>query len=117
MISRSWQTKRREAALTALDGSTKALDAAKDMCGVPSAKIALASAFILLTTIKAGYHLFLGGELLTHASQENMNKKDNYINLGLSCADVCGALDRGLNGGKSDKLSEPVQKAIEKLTT
>ena len=45
-----------------------------------------------------------------------MGKKDVYINLGLSCADVCGALDRGLNGRRSDKLSEPTQKAIEKLT-
>ena len=44
-----------------------------------------------------------------------MDHKDDYIVLGLSCAEVCGALDRGLNGKRSDKLSEPVQKAVEKL--
>ena len=66
MISRSQQTKRRDAALTALDGSTLTLSAAKDTCDVPLAKIALASACILLTTIKAGSRLFLDDELLTH---------------------------------------------------
>ena len=46
-----------------------------------------------------------------------MDNKDDYIDLGLSCADVCGVLDRGLNGKKSENLSESVHKAIEKLTT
>ena len=45
-----------------------------------------------------------------------MDNKDGYIDLGLSCANVCKALDRGLNGKKPDRLSKPVQKAIEKLT-
>ena len=46
-----------------------------------------------------------------------MDNKDDYIDLGLSCADVCEALDRGLNGKRSDEIGEPVRKAIEKLTT
>ena len=46
-----------------------------------------------------------------------MDNKDGYIDLGLSCADVCEALDRGLIGKRSDKLSKPMQKAIEKLAT
>ena len=49
--------------------------------------------------------------------QNTMDNKDDFIDLGLSCADVCEALDRGLNRRRSDRLGEPVQKAIEKLTT
>ena len=49
--------------------------------------------------------------------QNTMDNKDDYIDLGLSCADVCEVLDRGLSGKKSDQLSESVHKAIEKLTT
>lgn len=49
--------------------------------------------------------------------QNTMDKKDEYIDLGLSCADVCEALDRGLNERKSDDISESAHKAIEKLTT
>jgi len=48
--------------------------------------------------------------------QNTMNNKDDYVDLGLSCADVCEALDRGLVGKGSGDLSEPVSKAIEKLT-
>ena len=44
------------------------------------------------------------------------NKRD-YVNLGLSCADVCKALDRGLDGRRADEISRTVLEAIEQLTT
>ena len=46
-----------------------------------------------------------------------MDDKDDFVDLGLSCADVCEALDRVLNRRRSDRLTESVQTAIEKLTT
>lgn len=46
-----------------------------------------------------------------------MAKKRDYIELGLACADVCKALDRGLNRRQEDDLSESVREAIEHLTT
>lgn len=45
-----------------------------------------------------------------------MTNELDYIDLGLSCADVCQALDRGLNGRQSDELSRSVSEAIEGLT-
>jgi hypothetical protein len=45
-----------------------------------------------------------------------MNKTD-YVELGLACADVCKALDRGMKGRRADELSQPVFEAIEQLTT
>jgi hypothetical protein len=45
-----------------------------------------------------------------------MNKTD-YVELGLACADVCKALDRGMKGRRTDELNQPVLEAIEQLTT
>ena len=52
MLSKLQRSKRRDAALSALDGFIQVLTAAKDGCGVPPAQIALGSACVLLTTIK-----------------------------------------------------------------
>lgn len=46
-----------------------------------------------------------------------MANKQDYVDLGLSCASVCKALDRGLDGGRLGELSQPVLGAIEQLTT
>ena len=46
-----------------------------------------------------------------------MANKSDYVELGLACADVCKALDRGMNGKKLDDLNESVCEAISQLTT
>jgi len=45
-----------------------------------------------------------------------VNEMD-YVELGLSCADICRALDRGMNGKKLDDLNQSVCDAISQLTT
>ena len=49
--------------------------------------------------------------------QDTMGKEQDFIGLGLYCADVCKALDRGLNGKGSEELSKSLREAIEELTT
>jgi hypothetical protein len=46
-----------------------------------------------------------------------MANKTDYVELGLAGADVCRALDRGMNGRRTDELSGSVSDAIEQLTT
>ena len=46
-----------------------------------------------------------------------MANEQDYIELGLSCADVCKALDLGLKDRRVDELNESMLWAIEKLTT
>ena len=46
-----------------------------------------------------------------------MANKQDYVDLGLSCASICKALDRGLDGRRLDELSQSVLGAIEELTT
>ena len=45
-----------------------------------------------------------------------INQMD-YVELGLACAEVCTALDRGLNGKKLNDLNNSVLEAIKQLTT
>ena len=45
-----------------------------------------------------------------------MAKKVEYIELGLTCADVCEALNRGMSIRPTDRLSPSVLGAIERLT-
>ena len=51
------------------------------------------------------------------SDQDSMANKAEYVELGLACADVCRALDRGMNGKKLNDLSQPVFEAITQLTT
>ena len=43
-----------------------------------------------------------------------INERD-YVELGLACADICRALDRGMNGKTSEDLSKSVRDAINQL--
>ena len=45
-----------------------------------------------------------------------MISKADYVELGLTCADVCEALNRGMNGRQTDQLSQTVLEVIEELT-
>jgi hypothetical protein len=45
-----------------------------------------------------------------------MANKTDCVELGLACADVCRALDRGMKGRRVDELSASVCDAIEQLT-
>ena len=46
-----------------------------------------------------------------------MVNEADYVDLGLACADVCKALDRGMNGRREDEFSQSVFEAIGQLTT
>jgi len=45
-----------------------------------------------------------------------VNERD-YIELGLSCAEICKALDQGMRGKILDDLGHSVCEAINQLTT
>jgi hypothetical protein len=50
-------------------------------------------------------------------TQDSMANEKEYVDLGLSCADICKALDRGMNSKKLDDLNQSVREAINQLTT
>ena len=54
--------------------------------------------------------------MLTYGQDSMLNKSD-YVELGLACANICKALERGLDGRRADELSQSVHEAIEQLKT
>ena len=44
-----------------------------------------------------------------------MISEEGYVGLGLNCADICQALDRGTNGKNLEDLSQSVREAINRL--
>ena len=46
-----------------------------------------------------------------------MANDQEYVDLGLSCADICKALERGMDDKKLDDLSKSVCDAINQLVT
>ena len=49
--------------------------------------------------------------------QNFMANEEDYVELGLNCAEICRALDRGTNRKGLDELSKSVCDAINQLTT
>jgi len=50
-------------------------------------------------------------------TQDDMANQMDYVELGLACAEVCTALDRGLSGKKLKDLKNSICEAINQLTT
>ena len=49
--------------------------------------------------------------------QDSVANKNDYVDLGVCCGEVCETLGRGLKRRRLDELNESVLEAIEKLTT
>ncbi|KAF9646922.1 hypothetical protein BDM02DRAFT_3262004, partial [Thelephora ganbajun] len=94
------QRQNHHGALSSLNAAVEATNVAETRAGIALAKAAFGSVSALLTTIR-----------------DLVIKKADYVELGLACADVCGALDRGMNGRREDQISRSVLEAIERLTT
>ena len=45
-----------------------------------------------------------------------MINRQDYVELGLACAEICTVLGRGMNGKRLDDLSQSVCDAIAQLT-
>ena len=46
-----------------------------------------------------------------------MANRSDCVELGLACADVCKAFERGMSGRQANDLNRPVFEAIDQLTT
>ncbi|KAF9779888.1 hypothetical protein BJ322DRAFT_1113202 [Thelephora terrestris] len=86
--------------LSTLDAGIKTLDSAEEASGITPAKAAFGSVSALLRNIR----------------KSAVHERD-YIELGLNCAEICGALDRGTRGQRTEDFSQSVGEAISHLTT
>ena len=117
MSSRPQQPKGREDAASALNAAIEVLDLSKDASGIVPAKAVFGSVSVILTMIKVGSFWFLLTDCRLKCTQDTLANRADYVELGLTCADVCTALDRGLNGKRLNDLNNFVCEAINQLTT
>ena len=116
MDAKSQRQKGRGGAISALNEAIKALSVAKDLSSIEPAKTVFGSTNTLLTLIRV-----CSCPPATIFSRFASNKDStvdglDYVELGLFCADICRALDRGTNGKKMDDLSQSTYDAINELT-
>lgn len=118
MATRSQESGGRDSAFSLLNAAIESLNLAKEISSVTPAKAVLGSVSVLLTMIRARFFLshMATSSRLTFIQDLIANDQD-YVDLGLSCADICRALDRGINGKRLNDVSKSVREAIFQLTT
>ena len=116
MDANSRQQKRQDSVRPLLNAAIEAMNLAKEISSATPAKAIFGSVGVLLTMIMVRFESFPMKHSRFTDNQDSMANKSDYVELGLTCADVCKALNRGMNGKKLDDLSQPVREAIEQLT-
>ena len=109
--------KRRDDALSLLNVAIEIINLAKEVSSITPAKAVFGTVSVLLTMIRVRPHPSLAIHSRFTCNQDSVVNKTDYVELGLACADVCRALDRGINGRSVDGLSQSVFEAISQLTT
>ena len=100
---------------TGLNATIDALNLAKATSSITPAKASFGSVSTLLTTIKVPLPIYAMDFQFTYIQFSTTNEQD-YLDLALFCADVCKALEQGLDGRRLDEVSRSVLGAIERLT-
>ena len=108
----------REDTISALNVAIETLNLAKEASSITPAKAVFGSVSVILVMIRVSSLLcFLSIEWRLKCIRDAMTNYADYIELGLACADVCIALDRGLSGKRLKDLNNSVCEAIKQLTT
>ena len=116
MASKPKRPKGQDGTLSSLNIAIEAMNLAKQVSSITPATAAFGSVGVLLTMIRVRSSS-PGTEFSVFTwRQDSMVNKRDYVELGLACADVCRALDRGMNGRRMGDLSQSVRDAIEQLT-
>lgn len=111
------RTKSRDGVLSALNVTIEGLNLAKEISSVTPARAVFSSVSALLVMIRVNLLSIYACRPLIDCIQDSMANKADYVELGLVCAGVCKALDRGMGGRQADQFSSSVFEAIEQLTT
>ena len=116
MASKSQRQEGSDGLLPALDVAIEVLNLAKEISAITPAKAAFGSVSVLLAMIRVRPIHSAGLSFLFTFIQDSIANKQDYVDLGLICADICTVLDRGLEGRQLNELSKSILGAIEQLT-
>ena len=116
METNSRRPRGQDGTISSLNLAIEAMNLAKELSSITPAKAVFGSVGVLLTIIRVrSSSLWTECSVFTHNQDSMLNKLD-CVELGLACAGVCGALDRGMSGRQMGELSQSVHEAIEQLT-
>jgi len=99
-----------------LDAAIHALNLAEDVSAITPAAGVFGSVSALLTMIRVPFLLFVAPSPRLTCIQDSKDNESDLVELGLFCAKVCRALERGTEGRRANVLSDSVLEAIEQLT-
>jgi hypothetical protein len=110
--------KRRDVILSSLNTAIEVSNVAKEACSITPAKAVFGSFSLILTMIRVGLSTLsvLNDRRLIESTQDAMTNEADCLELGKTCADVCIALGRGLNGKQLEDISDFVNEAVKQLT-
>ena len=118
MTTNPQRSEGRDGAVSMLNVAIEDLNLAKEISSFTPARDAFGSASGILAMIKVRTFLLSAAMSFSFKfSQDSMANEPDYIDLALSCAEVCDALDQGLKGKRFDELDQLVLRAIWQLTT
>jgi len=117
MEAESQRPKAREGVISGLNAAIETMNLAKELSSITPAKAVFGSVSVTLTMIRVSLLLACADHRKLKWAQDSMINRVDYVELGLACADVCTALDRGLNGKRLSDLNNSVCEAIKQLTT
>lgn len=109
-------TREQESTLSTLDAAIHDLNLRKEATSKTLVKTVHCSVCALLNIVRVRFFPVPAGWLLANYRQDSMVNRIDYVELGLFCADVCKALDRGLDGRQEEQFNRSVFEAIEQLT-
>lgn len=117
MSANSQQPDGRDCVSSALIVAVEGLNLAKEIASITPAKAVFGSVSVLLVMIRVSFLSVRPCHLSANRVQDSMANRVDYVELGFACADVCKALDRGMNGRRADQFGRSVFQAIEQLAT
>ena len=109
--------KRQDNTLSSLNAAIEAMNLAKEVLSLTPAKAVFGTVSIVLTTIRVRFPSSPMIHSRPSCDQDSTANESDYVELGLTCANVCKTLHRGMDGKKLDNLSQSVLEAIEQLAT
>ena len=92
------------------------LNLAKEASSITPATAVFGTVITLLTIIRVSFFTFFDGCPRPTRCQDTMANDQDYVELRLYCADICSALNRGMNGWRKTQRPKSVSIGYGKST-
>ena len=115
MGTKSKRSNEPDGTLSSLNAAVNFLDLARDTTSVKPARDTFRAASLLLTTIRVRFLPGFFWLIIDWCTQDETIEEARCVELGLTCAEICRALDRGTNGRQQETLGSSILEAIERL--